>query len=69
MLLYGNLQTMRTDKWATLKSTQLSTKLCVKLLLLFENAVKLDFEALKLTENLNPLQGPIHTLTLSSINT
>jgi len=60
---------MRTDKWATLKSTQVSTKLCVKLLLLFENAVKLDFEALKLTENLNPLQGPIHTLTLSSINT
>ena len=30
---------------------------------------KTPFEALKLTENLNPLQGPIHTLTPSSINT
>ena len=36
---------MNTDKWATPKSTQLSTKLCVKLLLL-ENALKLNFEAL-----------------------
>ena len=43
---YGNLQTMNTDKWATSKSTQLSTKIWVKLLLLLENALKLDFEAL-----------------------
>jgi len=40
---YGNLQTMGTDKWATSKSTQLSTKVWVKLLLLLENAF---FEAL-----------------------
>jgi len=33
------------DKWATSKSTQLSTKVGVKLLLL-ENALKLNFEAL-----------------------
>ena len=44
---YGSLQTMSTDKWATSKSTQLSTKVWVKLLLLLENALKLDqFEAL-----------------------
>ena len=43
---YGNLQTMNTDKWATSKSTQLSTKIWVKLLLLPENALKLNFEAL-----------------------
>ena len=43
---YGNLQTMSTDKWATSKSTQLSTKIWVKLLLLLENALKLNFEAL-----------------------
>jgi len=42
---YGNLQTMSTDKWATSKSTQLSTKIWVKLLLLLENALKLNFEA------------------------
>jgi len=51
------------------KSTQLSTKVWVKLLLLLENALKLNFEALQLTENLNPLQRPTHTLTSSSINT
>jgi len=38
-------------------------------LLLLENALKLNFEALYLTENLNPLQGTTHNLTLSSINT
>ena len=43
---YGNLQTMNMDKWATLKSTQLSTKIWVKLLLPLENALKLNFEAL-----------------------
>ena len=43
---YGNLQTMNTDKWATSKSTQLSTKIWVKLLLLLENALKFNFEAL-----------------------
>jgi len=46
---------MSTDKWATSKSTQLST---VKLLLLLENALELNFEALKLTENLNGLLPP-----------
>ena len=35
---------MSTDKWATSKSTQLSTKVWVKLLLLLENALKLNFE-------------------------
>jgi len=34
---------MSTDKWATSKSTQLSTNVWVKLL---ENALKLNFEAL-----------------------
>jgi len=34
---------MRTDKWETSKSTQLSTKVWVKLLLLLENALKLNF--------------------------
>ena len=43
---YANLQTMSMDKWATSKSTQLSTKVWVKLLLLLENALKLNFEAL-----------------------
>jgi len=39
---------MSTDKWATLKSTQLqlSMKVWVKLLLLLENALKLNFEAI-----------------------
>ena len=46
---------MRMDKWATSKSTQLST---VKLLLLLEDALELNFEALKLTENLNGLPPP-----------
>ena len=48
---YGNLRTMSVDKWA-FKSTQLSTKVWVKLLLLHENALKLN---LAITENLNPL--------------
>ena len=43
---YDNLQTMSTDKWATSKSTQLSTKIWVKLLLLLEDTLKLNFEAL-----------------------
>ena len=43
---YGNLRTVSMDKWATSKSTQLSTKIWVKLLLLLENALKLNFEAL-----------------------
>ena len=33
---YGNFRTMSTDKWATSKSIQLSTKIWVKLLLLLE---------------------------------
>jgi len=36
---------MSMDKLAISKSTQLSTKIWVKLLLLLENALKLDFEA------------------------
>jgi len=60
---------LSTEKWATSKSTQLSTKVWVKVLLLLENALKLNFEDLYLTENLNPLQRPTHTLTSSSINT
>ena len=40
---YGNLQAMSTNKWTTSKST---TKVGVKLLLLLENASKLNFEAL-----------------------
>ena len=43
---YGNLRIMSTDKWATSKSTQLSTKVWAKLLLPLENALKLNFEAL-----------------------
>jgi len=35
---------MSTDKWATSKFTQLSTKIWVKLFLLLENALKLKFE-------------------------
>ena len=38
---YGNLRIMSTDKWATSKSTQLSTKVWAKLLLPLENALKL----------------------------
>ena len=45
---YANLRTMSTDKWATSKSSQLLTKAWVKLLLLLENALKLNFEALYL---------------------
>ena len=60
---------MSMGKWATSKSTQLSTKVCVKLLLLLANVLTLDFEGLLLTENLNPLQGPTHPLTPSSMNT
>jgi len=41
-----NLRIIGTDKWATSKSTQLSTEVWVKLLLLLENALKLNFEAL-----------------------
>jgi len=37
---------MNTDKWATSKSAQLSPNVWVKLLLLLENALKLNFEAL-----------------------
>jgi len=33
------LQTMSTDKWATSRSIQLSTKVWVKLLFLLENAL------------------------------
>jgi len=51
---------MSTDKWATSKSTQLSTKVWVKLLLLLENALKLNFEALILNENLK-IWTPTHS--------
>ena len=57
---------MSTDKWATSKSTQLST---VKLLLLLENALELNFKVLKLTENLNGLSPPRpHTYSEPIIN-
>ena len=57
------------DKWAASKRTQVSAILCIKLLPLLENALKLNFKALCETENLDPLQGPTHTLTPSSIHT
>ena len=50
---------MGMDKWATSKSTQLSTKVWVKLLLLLENAFKLNFEALY--ENLNSPKAHTHS--------
>jgi len=43
---YCHFRTMGADKWATSKVAQLSTKVWVKLLLLLENALKLNFEAL-----------------------
>jgi len=46
MLLYSNVQTGRADKWAISNSTKILTKVCIKLLLLLENAIKLNFEAL-----------------------
>ena len=70
----GNMGTMISetklmDKWAASKRTQVSAILCIKLLPLLENALKLNFKALYETENLDPLQGPTHTLTSSSIHT
>ena len=62
-------ETKLMDKWAASKRTQVSARLCIKLLPLLENALKLNFKALYETENLDPLQGPTHTLTPSSIHT
>ena len=62
-------ETKLMDKWAASKRTQVSAILCIKLLPLFENALKLNFKALYETENLDPLQGPTYTLTPSSIHT
>ena len=62
-------ETNLMDKWAASKRTQVSAILCIKLLPLLENALKLNFKALYETENLDPLQGPTHTLTPSSIHT
>ena len=62
-------ETKLMDKWAASKCTQVSAILCIKLLPLLENALKLNFKALYETENLDPLQGPTHTLTPSSIHT
>ena len=62
-------ETKLMDKWAASKRTQVSAILCIKLLPLLENALKLNFKALCETENLDPLQGPTHTLTPSSIHT
>ena len=62
-------ETKLMDKWAASKRTQVSAILCIKLLPLLENALKLNFKALYETENLDPLQGPTHTLTPSSIHT
>ena len=47
-------ETKLMDKWAASKRTQVSAILCIKLLPLLEN---------------DPLQGPTHTLTPSSIHT
>ena len=58
---------MSTDKWATSKSTQLLTKVWVKLLLLLEMPWTQFWGTL--TEKLNPFQAPMQTLTSSSINT
>ena len=62
-------ETKLMDKWAASKRTQVSAILCIKLLPLLENALKLNFKALYGTENLDPLQGPTPTLTPSSIHT
>ena len=62
-------ETKLMDKWAASKRTQVSAILCIKLLPLLENALKLNFKALYETKNLDPLQGPTHTLTPSSIHT
>ena len=62
-------ETKLMDKWAASKHTRVSAILCIKLLPLLENALKLNFKALYETENLDPLQGPTHTLTPSSIHT
>ena len=62
-------ETKLMDKWAASKRTQVSAILCIKLLPLLENALKLNFKALYETENLDPLQGPTHTLTPSSLHT
>ena len=43
---YANLRIMSTDKWTTSESIQLSTNIWFKLLLLLENALKLNFDAL-----------------------
>ena len=61
-------ETKLMDKWAASKRTQVSAILCIKLLPLLENALKLNFKALYETEKLDPLQGPTHTLTPSSQN-
>ena len=61
-------ETKLMDKWAASKRTQVSAILCIKLLPLLEKALKLNFKALYETENLDPLQGPTHTLTPSSIH-
>ena len=62
-------ETKLMDKWAASKRTQVSAILCIQLLPLLEKALKLNFKALYETENLDPLQGPTHTLTPSSIHT
>ena len=55
-------------KWATSKSTQLSTNVWVKLLLLLENALKLNFWGPLTNWKFEPCPRA-HTLTPSSINT
>ena len=64
---YGNLQTTSTDKWATSKSTQLSTKIWVKLLLLLENALKLNFWGPLTSWKFEPSPRP-HTHSDPTIN-
>ena len=64
------LSTVTKVKWATSKFTQVLTKFWVKLLLLLENALKLNFWGPPLTNwKFEPSPMSQHTLTPTSINT
>ena len=71
MLLYSDLWAMKIDKWATSESIHVSTNFCVKLFLLLENALRLNFEALRLTNwKFEPLPRPLpHSDAIDNINT
>ena len=51
-------ETKLMDKWAASKRTQVSAILCIKLLPLLENALKLNFKALYETEKFGPSPRP-----------